>query len=129
MLRVDLGALGVEDCSLDWAPQELLRMAAEELVERVLAGDIHGEAPATPSRPAPHLPEARNRARKGDADRRVKLADDDPKLERIGRDHGEQLPGYQALFDLSTLRGRVAGAIGRDSIGELAARDAIHGST
>ena len=71
-------------------------MAAEELVERVLAGDVEREPLAAPPGPAPHLAQAGDRAGEGDADRRVELADVDPELERVGGDHREQLAGAPA---------------------------------
>jgi hypothetical protein len=42
MRSVDLLGLVVEDRPLDRPFEELRRVAAEELVERVLAGDVHG---------------------------------------------------------------------------------------
>ena len=44
MLHLDLLGAVVEDRRLDRPLEELVRMAAEELVERVLAGDVDGEA-------------------------------------------------------------------------------------
>ena len=67
-------------------------MAAEELVERVLARDVEGDPVAAAPRPPPHLTQAGNGAREGDADRRVELADVDAELERIRRDHRKQPP-------------------------------------
>ena len=78
-------------------------MAAEELIERVLAGDVHGEPAASAAGAAPHLPEAGDRAREGHADRGVELADVDPELERVGRDDPEQLSGAQPPLDLLAL--------------------------
>ena len=66
-------------------------MAAEELVERIVARDVHREAPAPPARAAPLLAKARDRAREGDRDRSVEVADVDPKLERARRNHADQL--------------------------------------
>ena len=77
----------VEDRRLDRALEEVLGVAAEELVERVLAGDVHREAAPAPAPGAPpHLAQARDRAGEGDDDRRVERADVDPQLERVGRD-------------------------------------------
>ena len=53
------------------------------------------------------------------ADRGVELADVDPQLERVGRDHPEQLAGAQPALDLLALLRRVAAAVGRDPFGEL----------
>ena len=87
----DLLAFVVEDRRLDRAVDELVGVAAEELVERVLAGDVDGEPAAAAARPPPHLAQARDRPGEGDADRGVELADVDPELERVGGDHRQQL--------------------------------------
>ena len=76
---------------------------------------------AAPARPPPHLPQARDRAGEGDADRRVQLPDVDAQLERVGGDHREQLAGRQPSLDLAALLGRVAGPVGGDPLGELRA--------
>ena len=115
----DLLALVVEDRRLDRAADELVRVAAEELVERVLAGDVDGEAAAAAARPPPHLAQAGDGAGEGDADRRVELADVDAQLERVGGDHREQLAGRQPRLDLAPLLRRVAAAVGRDPLRQL----------
>ena len=66
-------------------------MAAEELVQRVLAGDVDRETAAAAAGPAPHLAQARHGARERHADRGVQLADVDPQLQRVGGDDSEQL--------------------------------------
>ena len=114
VLHLDLLRLGVEDRGLDGTLEELLGMAAEELVERVLAGDVERQAAAPPPGAAPHLAQAGDGSRERDADRRVELADVDPQLERVGRDDAEQLAARQRGLDLAPLLGRVAGAVGRD---------------
>ncbi len=119
VLGVDLRVVRIEDRRFDGALEELVRVPAEELVERVLPGDVDGEPAPAPAGPPPHLPEARDRARERDADRGVELADVDPELERIGRDDAEQLSGGEPPLDVLTLGGRVAGAIRRDPLGEL----------
>ena len=88
---VDRGALVVEDGGLHRALEEVLGVAAEELVERVLAGDVDRQSTAPAPGPAPHLAQRGDRAGEGDDDRRVELADVDPQLERVGRDHRPQL--------------------------------------
>ena len=97
-------------------------MAAEELVERILAGDVDRQAPPAPSGPAPHLAQAGHRAREGDADRRVELADVDAELQRVGGHDTEQLAAGQPALDLVALGGRVAGPVGRDPLGQLRRR-------
>ena len=104
----DLLAVVVEDRGLDRPAEELVGVAAEELVEGVLAGDIDGEAAVSAPGPPPHLPQAGDRARKGDADRRIELADVDAELEGVGGDDGEQLAGGQPRLDLAPLLGGVA---------------------
>src|SRR5205807_8433069 len=61
--------LVVEDRALDGAVEELVRMAAEELIERVVARDIQSEAGPAPTRAPPHLAQARDGTWEGDADR------------------------------------------------------------
>ena len=88
---VDLLVLVVEDRRLDRAVEELVGVAAEELVERVLAGDVDRQpAPAAPGA-APHLAQRGDRARERHADRGVERADVDAQLQRVGGDDAEQL--------------------------------------
>ncbi len=126
VLAEDLRARGVDDRRLDRAVQELLGVAGEELVERVLAGDVDGEAAAAAAGASPHLAQAGDGAGEGDADRGVELADVDPELERVGRDHAEQLARDQARLDLVALLRGVAGAVGGDALGQLG-RQAVRG--
>ena len=119
VLAEDLGARGVDDRRLDRAVEELLRVAGEELVKRVLAGNVDGQATAAAAGAAPHLAQAGDGAREGDADRGVELADVDPELERVGRDHAEQLARDQARLDLVALLRGVAGAVRGDALGQL----------
>ena len=61
--EVDRLVLVIEDRRLDRPVEELVGMAAEELVQRVLAGDVDRQAaPAAPG-PAPHLAQRGDRAR------------------------------------------------------------------
>ena len=94
-------------------------MAAEELVERVLAGDVEGKPLAPPARAPPHLPQAGDGARERHADCSVQVADVDSELERVRRDDGEQVAPGEARLDLAALLGRVAGPVGGDPLGEL----------
>ncbi len=93
-------------------------MAAEELVERVLAGDVHGEAPPAPPGAPPHLAQGGDGAGEGDDHRGVELADVDPQLQRVGGDHRAQLPAHEAALELAPLLGGVAGAVGDHEVGE-----------
>src|SRR3984957_14387033 len=72
---MNLGALMVEDRRLDRTLQELVGMTAEELIQSVLAGDVHSEAFAASSCPPPHLAQGGHRAGEGGDQGRVKLAD------------------------------------------------------
>jgi hypothetical protein len=92
VLHLDLLRAVVEDRGLDRPAEELIGMAAEELVERVLAGDVYGQPPPPPAGAAPHLTQARDRAREVDADRGIELADVDPQLERVGRGDASSSP-------------------------------------
>ena len=93
-------------------------MPAEVLVEAVLSGDVDGEAVAAPAGPSPHLLQRRGGPGKGDADRRVELADVDPELQRAGRDHAQQISRDQVGLDLPSLGRRVPGPVRGDALGE-----------
>ena len=104
----------VEDRGLDRAVEERIRMAAEELIQGVLAGHVHREAAPAAPRPAPHLAQRGDGPREGDEDRRVQRADVDPQLQRVRGHHAEQLALDQPPLELAPLLRRVAGAVGRD---------------
>ena len=78
----DLLGLVVQDRRLHRPVQELVRVAAEELVQRVGAGHVQGQAGVAPPGAAPHLAQRGHRAREGHADGRVQLADVDAQLQR-----------------------------------------------
>ena len=101
MLHLDLLGAVVEDRRLDRPLEELVGVAAEELVERVLAGDVDGEPAAPAPGPPPHLAQARDGAGEVDADRRVELADVYPQLERVGGGDREQLAARPASASIS----------------------------
>ncbi len=122
MRRVDQRALVVEDRRLDGAVEELVGVATEELIERVLAGDVHRQAAPPAPRASPHLAKRRDGAREGHDDRRVELADVDAELQRVGRDHRAQLAAHQAALELASLLGGVAGPVGHHQLGQLGAR-------
>ena len=114
-VRVEDARVGVvEDRRLDPPREERLRLAREELVERVVARDEDREPPVAPARAPPLLAERRDGSREADGDRAVEEADVDPELERVGRGDAEQLALDQAPLDLAALLGRVAGAVGRE---------------
>jgi hypothetical protein len=91
VLQVDLLGLVVEDRRLDRAVEELVGVAAEELVQRVLAGDVDGQARARGARRAPHLAQRGDRAGERHDDRGVERADVDAELERVGGDDRAQV--------------------------------------
>ena len=117
---VDLLVLVVEDRRLHGPVEELVRVAAEELVERVLARDVDRQPAAAAAGAAPHLAQRGDRARERDADRGVERADVDAELERVGGDDAEQLALDEPVLDLAPLLGRVAGAVRRDPRREVA---------
>ena len=122
---VDLLVLVVEDRVLDRAVEELVGVAAEELVERVLARDVDRQAAPAPAGAAPLLAQARDGARERDADRRVERADVDAELERVGGDDAEQLAVDQLALELAPLLRGVARAVGRDALGELGMAEVV----
>ncbi len=116
---MDLLVLVLEDRGLDRAVEELVGVPAEELVQRILARDVHREAVAAAPRAAPHLLQGGNGSGERHDDRRVQRADVDPELERVGRDDREQLAAHELALELTALLRRVAGAVGDDEILEV----------
>src|SRR5579864_3674641 len=106
----------IEDRRLDAAAEQLLGLAHEVLVERVLRRDEHREAVAAAPGTAPLLAQARDRSGEADRDRAVEQADVDAELERIGRRDAEQLALDEAPLDVAALLGRVAGAVRREPL-------------
>ena len=108
--------------ALHRAVEELVGVAAEELVERVVAGHVHREARCCGGPARPHIwRRLRDGARERHADRGVEVADVDAELERVGGHDGQQVALGQPPLDLAPLRRRVAGAVGRDPLGQVAA--------
>ena len=107
----------VEARRLDAPLEQRLRLAHEELVERVLARDEHREAVAAAAGPAPLLAQRGDRAGEAHRDRAVELADVDSELERVRRRDAEELALHKPPLDLTPLRGRVAGAVGSEPRG------------
>ena len=90
-----ISALGIEDRRLDRPPQEIVGMAAEELIQGILARDVDRQAAAR--RPArPHIWRSCHGPGKRDADRGVEPADVDPELQRVGRDDRRAAPRRSA---------------------------------
>ncbi len=118
---MDLLRLVVEDRALDRPLEELVGVAAEELVERVLAGHVHREPGLAAAGAPPHLAQARHRAGEGHAQGGVEVADVDAELERVGRHDGEQVPLREPQLDLAPLRRRVARAVGGDPLRQVGA--------
>ena len=101
-------------------------MAAEELVQRVLARDVDRQSAPTPPGAAPHLTQRRDGARERRDDRGVQRADVDAELERVGRDDGVQLAAHEPRLELAALLRRVAGAVRGDALGELGVEHVAH---
>jgi hypothetical protein len=109
----ELGAV-IQDRRLDGAVEELLRMAAEELVERVVSGHVERKPPAPATRAAPLLAKACDGSGERHGDRRVEMPDVDAELERVRRDHAEQLALGEPALELPPLLGGVAGSVRSD---------------
>ena len=107
----------VEDRSLDAPSHERLRLTHEELVERVLGGDEHGEPVRTSPGAAPLLAQACHRPREADRDRAVEEPDVDSQLEGVGRGDAEELTLDESPLDLAPLRRCVARPVGGESCG------------
>jgi hypothetical protein len=122
---VDLLVEGIEDRGLDGPVEELVGVAAEELVERVVAGHVDREPAPAAARASPHLPQRGDRPRERDADRGVERADVDAQLERVRRDDAEQVAVDEALLELAPLLRRVARAIWRDPVAQVAAPELL----
>ena len=124
----DARVCAVEDRRLDPALEQRLGLAHEELVEGILARYEHREPGTPPPRPPPALPEARDSPGEADRQRAVERPDVDAQLERIRRRYPEELAFDEPALDLTPLRRRVAGAVGRKAPGELRhslAREAV----
>ena len=113
--REDTRVRVVEDRRLDPAAEQLVRLAHEVLVERVLGRDEHGEPVPAPPRAAPLLAQRGDRAREADGDHGVEKPDVDAELERVGRGDAEQVALGEPPLDLAPLLGRVAGAVRRET--------------
>ncbi len=106
VLGVDLTAVGIEDGRLHGPAEEVIGMAAEELIQGVLARDVDGQARVPAGRLAPTsgagwppCPEtSRTRRRRA---RRCRC----PARARPWSRHAEQLPAGQAPLDLVPLGG------------------------
>ncbi len=115
----DRGAFVVEDGRLHGSLQKVLGVAAEELIQGVLAGHVHGQSTAPAPGPAPHLAQRGDGSGEGDHERRVELADVDPQLQRVGRHDRPQLAPHQPALELPSLLGGVAGPVGADQLRQL----------
>ena len=127
MTALHAGVRVVEDRRLDAAAEQLVRLTHEELVESVLRGDEHGETVAAAPCAPPLLSQRRNRPREADRDHTVEQPDVDSELERVRRRHAEQVAVFQPPLDLASLRGRVAGPVGREPavVPESLGREAV----
>ena len=85
------GLFGIDDGVLGRLGEEVIRMTQQILIDRVVAGQQHGEAfVVTPAAAARLLPTAGDRAGIVHQQRDVERADVDAELERVrGRDAAE----------------------------------------
>ena len=118
----------VQDRRLDPAAEQLVGLAHEVLVERVLARDEHREPVLAPAGTAPLLAERGDGAGEADRDHRVEQADVDPELERVRRRDAEEVTGREPSLDLAPLLRRVAGPVGREPrvVAEPVGGEAVH---
>src|SRR5439155_10513421 len=107
--------LVIEDRGLDPPAEELLRLAHEVLVERVLGRDEHRQTVVAPAGAAPLLTKRRDGARKPDGDDGVEQPDVDAEFERIRRRDAEQVALREAALDRAALRGGIARAVRREA--------------
>ena len=125
MGEVDLLGFVIEDRRLYRPVEEVFGVPREELVQRILAGDVAREPAAAATGASPHLAQARDRAREGDHEGGVQSPDVDAELERVGGDDSTHLAGHQTRLDLAPLRRCVAAPIRRHQLSELAGAEAL----
>ena len=119
--EMDLLGLVVEDRRLDRPLEELVGVAGEELVQRVLAGDVDGQARAARRPARPHIwrrlaivPGNVTTTAASSAPTSI------PSSSASVVTTAAQLAGHQPCLDLAPLRWGVAGPVGRDPLAELA---------
>ena len=101
----------VENRCLDPAREQGVRLAREELVERVVRRHEDRESSFSAAGASPLLPERCDGSREADRDGAVEKADVDPELECVGRRYAEKLALDETPLDLASLLGGVAGPV------------------
>jgi hypothetical protein len=115
MCEQDVQVVRVEAGLLGRRLEQELGVVDDVLVHRAPGRDEDGDARAeAPAGAADLLPRPGHRARIAGQDRHVEPTDIHPELERVGRDHAEDLPVPKPAFDRPTLGGQVAAPIAPD---------------
>ena len=116
----DVGVGRVHHGVLDTAPEKVLRVFDEKLVQRVPPGDEDDErlAPAPPH-PTGALPGVDDGAGIAHQHAHVQAADVDAQFEGRCGHHAEQLARMQGGFDLPPLLGQIAGAVRGDDLAQF----------
>ena len=113
------GLSGIHDRMLGRLSEEVIRMMQQILIDRIVAGQQHGQALVVPAAAAAGLlPAAGDRARIVHQQRHIERADVDAQLERVRCGDPSQLAAEQILLDLPPLVGQVAAAIGAHRFSE-----------
>ena len=108
------GLFGIDDRVLGRLGEEVVGVAQQVLVDRVVAGQQHGQAFVVPAAAAARLlPTAGDRAGVIHQEGHVERADVDAQLERVGGRDAAQVAAEQILLDLAAFIGQVAAAIAR----------------
>ena len=97
------------------APEKIIRMLHDELIERRGRGHQHGAGrPAPPPGPSRALPRGRNRPRVPGHHRRVQRPDINPQFQRVRRHNAANPPVAQSTLDFPSLTGQIPAAISPD---------------
>src|SRR5687767_6201920 len=112
MFQEDQQMVGIHQCLLGRALEEIFGMMGEELVNRTRRGDHHSHCGfKTATRATRLLTRGSNGARVSDKDRRAQSADVDSELQRVCGNDGFYRAIAEALFDFAALVREVARAI------------------
>jgi hypothetical protein len=118
--QVDLLVLVVEDRRLDRDGRGTRPVAAEELVERVVAPRRTSRGPVSRRPARPHIWRSRRRSREGHARCAASSSPDvDAELERVGRDDGEQVALRPAGARSRAAAAACSRPVGRDPLGQV----------
>ena len=109
---MDRLVLTVEDRRLDGPVEELVGMAAEELVQRVIAGDVDRQPAPPPPRPAPHLAQRGDRARERTPTTTAFQRPMSIPSSSASVVIAASSSAHQPALELAALLGRVAGPVG-----------------